>query len=110
MLLSALAQNSLQLGLLRAITGVGIGGTVAAVVVWRLPEKVDFLIAKRPAGALNKHKAASIVVDFITPETETSHWYVWGVARNFKPDDAALTDTIRTEQHTVFSEDLQMLQ
>lgn len=32
-----------------------------------------------------------------------------GVARNFKPDDAALTDTIRTGQHTIFSEYLQLL-
>jgi vanillate O-demethylase monooxygenase subunit len=29
------------------------------------------------------HKASSIVVDFITPETDTSIWYFWGMARNF---------------------------
>ncbi|MEO5794593.1 MAG: aromatic ring-hydroxylating dioxygenase subunit alpha [Rhodoferax sp.] len=57
-----------------------------------------------------EHKAASIVVDFITPETETSIWYFWGMARNFKPDDAELTTTIRAGQHTIFSEDLQMLE
>jgi benzoate transport len=115
MLASALAQNGVQLGVLRAVTGVGIGGmlasvgvitaeysstkwrstsialqatgypigatiggTIAAVllaaygwrsvfvfgglataamilvVMWRLPESVDFLIAKRPANALRK--------------------------------------------------------
>ena len=32
-----------------------------------------------------KDKASSIVVDFITPETETSIWYFWGMARNFQP-------------------------
>ncbi|WP_394789841.1 Rieske 2Fe-2S domain-containing protein [Rhodoferax sp.] len=57
-----------------------------------------------------EHKAASIVVDFITPETETSIWYFWGMARNFKPQDAELTNTIRAGQHTIFSEDLQMLE
>ncbi len=57
-----------------------------------------------------QHKAGAIVVDFITPETETSHWYFWGMARNFKPDDAALTESIRAGQHTIFSEDLQMLE
>ncbi|RKP44217.1 aromatic ring-hydroxylating oxygenase subunit alpha [Pararobbsia silviterrae] len=57
-----------------------------------------------------QHKAGSIVVDFITPETETSIWYFWGMARNFKPDDAALTDTIRTGQGKIFSEDLEMLE
>ncbi|MFZ2986951.1 Rieske 2Fe-2S domain-containing protein [Ideonella sp.] len=55
-------------------------------------------------------KAGSIVVDFITPETETSIWYFWGMARNFKPEDAALTDTIRQGQGKIFSEDLQMLE
>ncbi|WP_235511844.1 aromatic ring-hydroxylating oxygenase subunit alpha [Sphingomonas sp. Leaf23] len=55
-------------------------------------------------------KAASIVVDFITPETETSHWYFWGMARQFAIDDAALTDTIREGQGKIFSEDLDMLE
>ncbi len=55
-------------------------------------------------------KASSIVVDFITPQTETSHWYFWGMARKFKPDDAALTDSIRDGQGKIFSEDLEMLE
>lgn len=115
MFASAFAQSAFQLGALRAITGVGIGGmlasvsvitaeyssahwrstsialqatgypigatiggTIAAVllarygwrsvfmfggistavmipvVLWRLPESVDFLIARRPPGALEK--------------------------------------------------------
>jgi MFS transporter, AAHS family, vanillate permease len=118
MLASALAQNAVQLGALRAATGVGIGGMLASVgvitaeysstkwrstsialqatgypigatiggsiaavllgvygwrsvfvfgglataamiivVLWRLPESVDFLIAKRPANALRKLNA-----------------------------------------------------
>jgi vanillate O-demethylase monooxygenase subunit len=56
------------------------------------------------------HKASSIVVDFITPETETSHWYFWGMARNFKPQDEALTRTIREGQGKIFSEDRAMLE
>ena len=56
------------------------------------------------------HKASSIVVDFITPETETSHWYFWGMARNFKPQDAELTNTIREGQGKIFSEDREMLE
>ena len=57
-----------------------------------------------------QHKAASIVVDFITPETETSIWYFWGMARNFNPHDEALTATIREGQGKIFSEDLDMLE
>jgi vanillate O-demethylase monooxygenase subunit len=57
-----------------------------------------------------QYKAGSIVVDFITPETDTSIWYYWGMARNFKPEDDAVTDTIRTRQGKIFSEDLEMLE
>ena len=57
-----------------------------------------------------EHKASSIVVDFITPETETSHWYFWGMARNFKPQDDALTATIREGQGRIFGEDREMLE
>jgi vanillate O-demethylase monooxygenase subunit len=55
-------------------------------------------------------KASSVVVDFITPETETSIWYFWGMARNFKPEDQALTDSIREGQAKIFGEDLEMLE
>jgi vanillate O-demethylase monooxygenase subunit len=55
-------------------------------------------------------KASAIVVDFITPETETTHWYFWGLARHFQPHDQELTKTIRAGQNTIFSEDRQMLE
>jgi len=57
-----------------------------------------------------RFKASSIVVDFITPETETSHWYFWGMARNFNPHDKALTASIKEGQAKIFSEDLEMLE
>lgn len=55
-------------------------------------------------------KAYSVVVDFITPETGTSHWYHWGMARNFKVQDDALTERIRAGQGRIFGEDMEMLQ
>ncbi|WHZ11108.1 MAG: Vanillate O-demethylase oxygenase subunit [Burkholderiaceae bacterium] len=55
-------------------------------------------------------KVYSIVVDFCTPETETSMWYFWGMARNFNPADEALTAAIRDGQAKVFSEDLAVLE
>jgi vanillate monooxygenase len=57
-----------------------------------------------------EHKVYSVVVDFITPETDTSMWYFWGMARKFNPQDAALTDQIREGQGKIFSEDLEMLE
>lgn len=55
-------------------------------------------------------KTSGIVVDLITPETETSIWYFWGLARHFKADDAALTAQIREAQGKVFLEDVAMLE
>ena len=55
-------------------------------------------------------KASSIVVDFITPETDTSIHYFWGMARNFKPQDPSLTTQIRDGQGKIFAEDQQMLE
>ncbi|WP_321847155.1 aromatic ring-hydroxylating dioxygenase subunit alpha [Paraburkholderia bannensis] len=55
-------------------------------------------------------KASSLVVDFITPETESSIWYFWGMARNFRPEDKDLTASIREGQGKIFAEDLEMLE
>ena len=55
-------------------------------------------------------KAAAVVVDFITPEIEHSHWYFWGFARQFAVDDPAVTASIREGQRKIFSEDLVMLE
>ena len=57
-----------------------------------------------------EHKVSSTVVDFLTPETETSMHYFWGMARTFNPTDAALTASIREGQRKIFSEDLRMLE
>ncbi len=57
-----------------------------------------------------EHKAYSVVVDFITPETATSIHYFWGMARKFNPKDKALTASIREGQGKIFSEDLEMLE
>lgn len=74
---------------------------------------IDVGVAHAGTGGFDadpKHKAAAIVVDFMTPETETSHWYFWGMARNFKPQDKALTAAIREGQHRIFSQDLSVLE
>jgi vanillate O-demethylase monooxygenase subunit len=57
-----------------------------------------------------ERKVSSIVVDFLTPESDTSMWYFWGMARNFRADDKALTAQIREGQGKIFSEDLQVLE
>jgi vanillate O-demethylase monooxygenase subunit len=74
---------------------------------------IEVGVAHAGKGGLNAdaaHKVNAIVVDFITPETETSMWYFWGFARAFKPQDKALTDRIREGQGNIFAEDLEMLE
>jgi vanillate O-demethylase monooxygenase subunit len=68
------------------------------------------LVGKGGYYAPPQFKASSIVVDFITPESDTSIWYFWGMARNFAAQDQALTDNIREGQGKIFSEDLEMLE
>ena len=61
-------------------------------------------------NAPDDKKVYSVVVDFITPESDTSMWYFWGMARKFKPNDPALTHSIREGQGKIFAEDLEMLE
>lgn len=60
--------------------------------------------------APNDKKVYSIVTDFITPETDTSIHYFWGMARKFNPADADLTTTIREGQGRIFAEDSEILE
>lgn len=50
------------------------------------------------------------VFDLITPETEHSRWYFWGMAFDFQQDDAALNERIRQGQQTIFAQDLEILE
>ncbi len=60
--------------------------------------------------APNDKKVYSVVTDFITPETDQSIHYFWGMARKFNPSDEALTNTIRDGQGKIFAEDSEMLE
>jgi vanillate monooxygenase len=74
---------------------------------------IEVGVAHAGKGGYNadaRDKVSSIVVDFLTPETETSMWYFWGMARNFSPKDKALTAQIRDGQAKVFAEDTAVLE
>ena len=51
-----------------------------------------------------------MVVDFMTPETETSHHYFWGMARNFDTLDPSITAQLKRQQGVVFAEDKEILE
>ncbi len=74
---------------------------------------IDVGVALEGCGAFDASadkKVSSIVVDFITPETGTSCWYFWGMARHFQVDDVALTQSIREGQQSIFEEDREVLE
>jgi vanillate O-demethylase monooxygenase subunit len=74
---------------------------------------IEVGVAHAGKGGYNadpKDKVSSIVVDFLTPETDTSMWYFWGMARNFNVRDTNLTAQIREGQAKVFAEDTEVLE
>ena len=74
---------------------------------------IDVGVAPVEAGAtLEKHDQGvrGMVVDFMTPETETTHHYFWGMARNFDIDDAGFTARFKSQQGGVFAEDKEILE
>jgi vanillate O-demethylase monooxygenase subunit len=69
---------------------------------------IDVGVAVTGTGAPQGDRAQGItglVINLMTPETETSAFHFWGMARNFRIDDAALTATIRKNQGGVVLED-----
>jgi vanillate O-demethylase monooxygenase subunit len=74
---------------------------------------IDVGVALTGTGAQQGNRSkgiTGIVVNLMTPETETSTWYHWGMARNFQTSDRGLTLRIRDGQATVFAEDLDILE
>ncbi len=74
---------------------------------------IDVGVALKGKGgkdAPKQDKVRCTVVDFMTPQTETSMWYFWGMARNFNPTDNQLTQDILKGQGGIFEEDLEVLE
>jgi len=74
---------------------------------------IDVGVAAAGTGAPDGDRSNGItglVVDFITPETEHSCWYFWGMARDFQQDDVELTDRIREGQRGKFAQDIDVLE
>ena len=74
---------------------------------------IDVGVAYEGEGGINAPKdkrVKCIVVDFMTPESEDTMWYFWGMARNFEPHDEELTQSIYEGQGVIFSEDLEVLE
>jgi phenylpropionate dioxygenase-like ring-hydroxylating dioxygenase large terminal subunit len=74
---------------------------------------IDVGVARAGTGAPEGNRAqgvTGIVVDVMTPESATSCWYFWGMARDFEVKDHGLTCRIRDAQGAVFAEDIEVLE
>jgi vanillate monooxygenase len=85
------------------------------ICMFSLPANVmiDVGVALAGTGAPKGDRSkgvTGIVVNLMTPETETSTWYHWGMVRNFQTDDRGLTFRIRDGQAAVFEEDTLILE
>ncbi len=85
------------------------------ICTFSLPANVmiDVGVALTGTGAPQGDRSKGVtgmVVNVMTPETETTTWYHWGMARNFQTEDRGLTCRIRDGQAAVFAEDLEVLE
>jgi len=74
---------------------------------------IDVGVAPVGAGAtIENHDQGvrGMVVDFMTPETENTHHYFWGMARNFDIEDKGFTARFKRQQGGVFAEDKEILE
>lgn len=74
---------------------------------------IDVGVAPVEAGSTVEHHDGGVrgfVIDALTPETETSTHYFWGMARNFAVDDPGVGTRLRRQQGMVFQEDVEVLE
>jgi vanillate O-demethylase monooxygenase subunit len=74
---------------------------------------IDVGVAPVAAGATPEHHDQGVrgfVIDALTPESETSSHYFWGMARNFDIGDPGFTARFKRQQAGVFAEDVVILE
>lgn len=74
---------------------------------------IDVGVSPTEAGdTIDSHDSGvrGFVIDAMTPETETSTHYFWGMARNFDIADAGVTGRVKAQQSAVFDEDVVVLE
>ncbi|MBP7336531.1 aromatic ring-hydroxylating dioxygenase subunit alpha [Niveispirillum sp.] len=73
--------------------------------IWTAPAVNMTDVGVRPVGAGLDKTLVSRVLHLLTPETERSTHYFWAHNRNFRLDDAELTDRIIAAHQRTFDED-----
>jgi phenylpropionate dioxygenase-like ring-hydroxylating dioxygenase large terminal subunit len=74
---------------------------------------IDVGVAPVGAGATFEQHDQGVrgfVIDVMTPQSETSTHYFWGMARSFDVEDAGFTARFKAQQGGVFVEDVEILE
>lgn len=74
---------------------------------------IDVGVSPVEAGdSLESHDSGvrGFVIDSMTPETDSTCHYFWGMARNFDIDDPGVTSRIKNGQQAIFTEDIDVLE
>jgi len=74
---------------------------------------IDVGVAPIAAGATpecHDQGARGFVIDALTPESEGTSHYFWGMARNFDIEDSGFTARFKAQQGAVFQEDVEILE
>lgn len=82
---------------------------------FKAPSTIMIDVGVAPTGEGGIHapvekKVHGIVTDFMTPETTSSHFYFWGMARSWSIGDNEVTQAIQGGQQKIFTEDLEVLE
>jgi phenylpropionate dioxygenase-like ring-hydroxylating dioxygenase large terminal subunit len=82
---------------------------------FKLPSSViiDVGVAPIDSGATIENHDQGVrgfVIDALTPETDTTSHYFWGMARNFDTQDTGFTERFKKQQGAVFLEDVEVLE
>ncbi|KRB85358.1 hypothetical protein ASE00_00690 [Sphingomonas sp. Root710] len=76
--------------------------------LWTAPAINMTDVGARPSGGAREQTLVSRVLHLLTPETATSTHYFWSHNRNFRQDDAELTERIIEAHQRTFDEDKEM--
>jgi vanillate O-demethylase monooxygenase subunit len=78
--------------------------------IYQAPAYVLIENGSYPVSGTRQDALERRVIHLMTPETETSCHYFWGVARQYQRGDHALTEFIRAGSASTFDEDKDMLE
>lgn len=107
-----ISRNDLTREPISPLSRLSMGGADApdhidrtTLVTWNAPANLRIHMSDRAVGQPFEQGAQFVAAHLITPETAASCHYLFRVVRNWRVDDATLTEQIRATAHQAFSQE-----